>query len=98
MKSIVILVFVVSGFLRASLEGQTVLTYTNGFRSTNYDSTLSATSSFSRQGLAQVNMGTGVYSIGDEAFKDCINLTTVNFSTNISSIGSNAFYNCVKLS
>lgn len=97
MKSIVILVFVVSGFLRASLEGQTVLTYTNGFRSTNYDSTLSATSSFSRQGLAQVNMGTGVYSIGDEAFKDCINLTTVNFSTNISSIGSNAFYNCVNL-
>lgn len=97
MKGFLILVLVLSSFLRTSLEGQTVFTYTSGFRSTNYDSTLSATSSLSRQNLAQVNIGSGVYSIGDDAFSNCTNLTTVNFSTNITSIGSNAFANCVNL-
>jgi len=96
-KNIVILVLVLSSFLRTSLEGQTVFTFTNGFRTTNYNSTLSATSSFSRQDLAQVNMGSSVYSIEDNTFNNCTNLTTVIFSTNVTSIGTNAFYNCVNL-
>lgn len=96
MKEIVTFL-VLSSFLHSSLEGQTVFTFVNGFRSTNYDSTLSATSSFSRQNLAQVNMGSGVYSIGDNTFNDCTNLTTVIFSTNVTSVGTNAFYNCVNL-
>lgn len=38
-----------------------------------------------------------VFPIGDEAFRNCIALTTAEFSPKVTSIGSTAFYGCSKL-
>ncbi len=38
-----------------------------------------------------------VTSIGDNAFKDCFNITNVTIGKGVNSIGENAFYNCYKL-
>ena len=39
-----------------------------------------------------------VTSIGDDAFKSNVNLTTLTIGANVTSIGSKAFYKCKKLS
>lgn len=47
--------------------------------------------------IESVNIDSGCKCIGDDAFKECKNITTVVIPNNIVKIGSYAFYNCEKL-
>lgn len=42
-------------------------------------------------------IGSGVTSIGDNAFKNCANLKTASLSNDVRSMGSSAFYGCTSL-
>lgn len=49
-------------------------------------------------GLTKVTLGTGLRTIGVNAFRDCSNLTSVKIlSTVLETVGNNAFYVCAKL-
>ncbi len=47
--------------------------------------------------IVEIASGSGLESIGKNAFANCQNLTTINITKNISTIDSSAFNNCVKL-
>ena len=55
---------------------------------------------FENSGIQTVNIGTGLTTIGYEAFRNNQVLTTVNMGTNdvLCDIGGNAFYSCVSMS
>ena len=49
------------------------------------------------EGLEEIDIPDTVTSIGNYAFRSCINLTTVTGMKNVTSIGNSAFYGCSKL-
>ena len=59
--------------------------------------TQSTVSAIGGSALTNVILGTGVTSIGYNAFANCSALTTVNISSSVTSIGNFAFFNCSSL-
>ena len=51
-----------------------------------------------RTTLKMCSIGSGVTSIGSNAFRTCYGLSSVNIPDSVTSIGVNAFYNCYSLS
>lgn len=52
---------------------------------------------FHESGVAAADFGTGLRSIGDEAFMNCPDLVSVSIKTGATAIGSSAFANCGNL-
>ena len=50
-----------------------------------------------RNNITSIVIGSGVTSIGDDAFEDCSNLASVTMGNNVTSIGAYAFYGCTSL-
>ncbi|MFW5779823.1 MAG: leucine-rich repeat protein [Bacillota bacterium] len=48
-------------------------------------------------GLEQINLTEGLFSIGENAFKNCVTLMDVTIPSTVQTIGDNAFYNCNQL-
>ena len=51
----------------------------------------------SRTKINKVIIGKGITSIGNNAFKECYNLTSISLPSTLTSIGSKAFYGCTSL-
>ncbi len=52
---------------------------------------------YSSSSIKSVTIGSGVTSIGGNAFKGCSSLTSITIPNSVTSIGSGAFYNCSSL-
>lgn len=68
-----------------------------GSYSIKYGTTVIADGAFAGCGANQVSLASQVATIGNNAFKDCHNLTQIRFSNNIEFIGKSAFENCTSL-
>ena len=51
----------------------------------------------SNKAILSLTINTGVDSIGDRAFKNCINLTRINIAQTVTKIGAECFYACTAL-
>lgn len=51
----------------------------------------------SNEAILSLTINTGVDSIGDRAFKNCINLTRINIAQTVTKIGAECFYACTAL-
>ncbi len=68
-----------------------------GSYSIKYGTTVIADGAFAGCGANQVTLASQVATIGNNAFKDCHNLTQIRFSNNTEYIGKSAFENCTSL-
>lgn len=68
-----------------------------GSYSIKYGTTVIADGAFAGCGANQVTLASQTATIGNNAFRDCQNLTRIKFSSNIEYIGKSAFENCTSL-
>ncbi len=69
----------------------------SGEYSIKYGTTVIADGAFAGSKANQVKLTSQTATIGNNAFKDCKNLSYIKFSTNIQYIGKSAFENCTSL-
>lgn len=74
------------------------LTVSGSGAMSNYSETRPAPWADIKSSIRVINIGSGVTSVGNNAFRDCEALVSVNFADSVSSIGTSAFANCIKLS
>ncbi len=73
------------------------ISYSSGSYSVKYGTTVIADGAFAGCGANQVSLASQTATIGNNAFKDCTNLSQVKFSMNLEYIGKSAFENCTSL-
>lgn len=73
------------------------ISYSSGSYSVKYGTTVIADGAFAGCGANQVSLTSQTATIGNNAFKDCTNLSQVKFSMNLEYIGKSAFENCTSL-
>ena len=80
-----------------TLDSDGVLTINGSGRMKDYSYYGCAPWYENRESVRMVNIGEGVTSIGDFAFRDCSSLTSVTIPEGVNSIGVDAFYECSNL-
>lgn len=73
------------------------ISYSAGSYSVKYGTTVIADGAFAGCGATQVSLASQTATIGNNAFKDCTNLSQIKFSMNLEYIGKSAFENCTSL-
>ena len=81
--------------LRWHLTDDGVLTILGGGGMYDYSYDNRAPWGDSREKVKQIIIGDGVTTIGEDAFRDCSNLTSVTIPNSVTTIGKSAFSNCI---
>lgn len=80
-----------------TINDNTLVLATKSYESIPDGVTILANNSFDAHSLTSIDLN-GITSVGQEAFRECPNLTSVLMTNNtVQSIGSQAFYNCINL-